>query len=517
MARKIHVEPLIKVNDNATKKQNDSPVAWDAAVSMGEPKKTLDAFSNPAARLGFGTQNLLEATEYPITRLTQNYSLLNSLFRSNWIVQNIISTIPEDIVKKWFKVTSNVAPEYLDKIGKLQRLTKLRKSITEGLKWGRLYGGAVGLILIEGQEDILEEPLDYDTIQVDSFKGLYIVDRWSGVYPDVELISDINDPDFGLPAYYEIRNGTNSVIARVHHSRIIRFIGRDLPYYEKVTEMYWGQSELEALYDEIVKRDNVSMNIAALTFRANLSVYEMDNLDQLFAVGGTQAQVRFWNLIQAQSALESNLGVKLVNKGDNVKQLQYSFTGLAEVYDSVMMDVAGAARIPVTKLFGRSPAGMNATGESDLQNYYDYIEELREAQFRPIIEKLLPIMAISAWGQIPDDLNFSFEAIQTPSEVEKSDILEKRTKALIEAFNAGGMTQEAFIKELKGLSNSSGVFTNITDEMADKGKDVWASDMRALHDPFAGISMPNTFGYDEELPEEQEEQVQPPEDEQAEE
>ena len=57
------------------------------------PVMTMDAFSNPAARIGFGTLDLLQATEYPMTRMTQNYQLLTSLYRENWIIQNIISTI----------------------------------------------------------------------------------------------------------------------------------------------------------------------------------------------------------------------------------------------------------------------------------------------------------------------------------------------------------------------------------------------------------------------------------------
>ena len=97
--------------------------------------------------------------------------------------------------------------------------------------------------------------------------------------------------------------------------------------------------------------------------------------------------------------MESNFGTRLINKGDAIHNTQYTFTGLPDVYDRVMMDVAGAARTPVTKLFGRSPAGLNATGEADLQNYYDYIDGLRETELRGIIERLLPVMALSAWGK----------------------------------------------------------------------------------------------------------------------
>lgn len=468
-----------------------SKAAYDAAVMMDEPKaKVLDSFSNPVAQLGFGTKNLLEATEYPLTRMTDNYALLNSLFRGNWIVQNIVSMIPEDMTKKWFTIKSQVAPEEIDKIEKLQRQTKLRRAIIEGMNWGRLYGGAVGLMLLEGQENY-EEPLDYDSIAPDSFKGLYIVDRWSGVYPDLQLITDISDPDFGLPAFYEIRDAADAVIMRVHHSRVIRFTGRELPYWEKQAELYWGQSEIEAVYQEVVKRDNVSYNLAALTFKANLSVYEMENVDQVFGIASNQAQKRFWNTLQAQAAIESNMGIRVVNKGDKIERQSYSFTGLPEVYDSMMMDVSGASRIPMTKLFGRSPAGMNATGESDLQNYYDYVDELRESQFRPIIEKILPILAMSAWGQIPDDLDFYFEAIQTPSETEKADIVNKKVAALVDLYAANCVSKDVMLKELKALGEPAGMFNSITDEMIEEAKGIYSKDEGTdLHDPFGGISVP---------------------------
>ena len=93
----------------------------------------MDAFSNPIARLGYGTQDLLQATEYPLTRTTQNYQLLTSLYRENWIVQNIIETIPGDMVRKWYTLKGNMAPEYMDSMQRLERKVHLRKSLLEGM------------------------------------------------------------------------------------------------------------------------------------------------------------------------------------------------------------------------------------------------------------------------------------------------------------------------------------------------------------------------------------------------
>ena len=124
---------------------------------------TMDAFSNPAARIGFGTLDLLQATEYPMTRMTQNYQLLTSLYRENWIIQNIISTIPNDMMRKWYDLRTSVAPEYLKQMTQLERRTQIRKKLLLGMCWGRLYGGAVGVILIKGHND-MSQPLNLDTI-----------------------------------------------------------------------------------------------------------------------------------------------------------------------------------------------------------------------------------------------------------------------------------------------------------------------------------------------------------------
>lgn len=444
---------------------------------------TTDAFSNPAARLGFGTFDLMNSTDYPVTRLTEDYKTLTSLYRDNWIVQNIVQLVPQDIVRKWFDVKTAADGEYLDDLERVMRRTHLRNKIMDGLSWGRLYGGAVGLILVKGHED-LSLPLDIETVMPGAFMGLHILDRWSGVFPDGEIVSDPEDPDFGLPEYYTVRDANETFISRVHHSRIVRFVGRPLPWQEAVTELYWGESEIEAVYTDMVRRDNVAANIAGLTFRANVEYREVEGLDQLLGIGNSEMQRRFWNQMQAQAILRSNQGISLINKGDAVHTEQYTFTGLSDVYDRVMMDVAGASRIPVTKLFGRSPAGMNSTGESDMINYYDYIDGVRETTLRPVLEKLIPIICMSTWGRIPDDLDIEFAPMQTPDEEKTATIAEKKAGTIIAAFNANLIDKETAAKELRDLD---GIFDKITDEMAEEGRGVTAAEMLAMRDPFSGL------------------------------
>lgn len=449
-----------------------------------EAVSVQDAFSNPLFRLGYGSQSPLEATEYPLTRMTDNYALLNSLYRDNWVVQNVVGIIPDDMTKKWFAPAGAVGPEHLKELDRVQRVTALRERVNEGLRWGRLYGGAAGLIMIRGQEGMLGQPLELESIYPGTFQGLYILDRWQGVVPGMELVFEGGEP---VPAYYSITDAKGNTVAKVHHSRLVRFTGRDLPFLERVAELYWGESEVEALYNDVVKHDNVAANMAALTFRANVDTMEVQNLDQLFSVTSGEQQRRFWNVMQAQSVMKSNFGMQLVNRGDQIKNTQYTFTGLQEVYDSMCLDLSGASRIPVTKLFGRSPAGMNATGESDLRNYYDYVDTLREAKLRPILEKLLPVLAMSAWGAVPDGLDITFPPLWTPTAAEVAEIALKKSQAIRDTFQAGLFRADTAQRELKKLADETGMFDSISEEeiAANTGKTY--QDVTALRDPLAGL------------------------------
>ena len=186
----------------------------------------------------------------------------------------------------------------------------------------------------------------------------------------------------------------------------------------------------------------------------------------------------------------------MINKGDVMHNTQYTFTGLPDVYDRMMMDVAGAARTPVTKLFGRSPAGMNATGESDLNNYYDYIDGLRETELRPIIERLLPIAALSAWGEIPDDLDIVFPLMQTPDAEKTAEMGERKTNAILATYQNDLVDAATALKELRGLADETGLFGHISDDSIKAGEGRTYSDAKAMQDPMAGIMMPSQFKTD---------------------
>lgn len=477
MSKEVQESLLKEIEDMQPIKSTDSKeVIKEKLKSQTEVLNklyTMDAFQNQMARLGFGQPNLNEGADYPLTRMSQNYNLFTSLYRSSWIVRKIVDVFPSDMVKNWIKFNSSLDPEKISKINSVIRKTKTKEKIKEGLRWARLYGGAAGLILIDGDED-LSEPLDYDTIMLDDYKGLLIFDRWNGIYPDIELEDDISDEEYGYPKYYSIslsEANSNLMLSynkqdlvKVHHSRIVRFNGRDLPLWERQAEMFWGESEIEIVFEELKKRDNTSANIASLIFLANIRVLKMNDLGQLLGASTQKAQENLYKVLQAQNQLMSNMGIYVMDKDDDFGSEQYSFGGLNDIYESFMLDIAGACEMPVTKLFGREPAGFNSTGESDLTQYYDTLEEKQETYLQPIIDKLLPIIFMSTLGAIPEDLDWEFNPCMNVNSKDLVDLAQSMASPIFEAFNAGLITKEIALKELKQQNEKTGMWSNITDE-----------------------------------------------------
>lgn len=477
MSKEVQESLLKEIEDMQPIKSTDSKeVIKEKLKSQTEVLNklyTIDAFQNQMARLGFGQPNLNEGADYPLTRMSQNYNLFTSLYRSSWIVRKIVDVFPSDMVKNWIKFNSSLDPEKISKINSVIRKTKTKEKIKEGLRWARLYGGAAGLILIDGDED-LSEPLDYDTIMLDDYKGLLIFDRWNGIYPDIELEDDISDEEYGYPKYYSIslsEANSNLMLSynkqdlvKVHHSRIVRFNGRDLPLWERQAEMFWGESEIEIVFEELKKRDNTSANIASLIFLANIRVLKMNDLGQLLGASTQKAQENLYKVLQAQNQLMSNMGIYVMDKDDDFGSEQYSFGGLNDIYESFMLDIAGACEMPVTKLFGREPAGFNSTGESDLTQYYDTLEEKQETYLQPIIDKLLPIIFMSTLGAIPEDLDWEFNPCMNVNSKDLADLAQSMASPIFEAFNAGLITKEIALKELKQQNEKTGMWSNITDE-----------------------------------------------------
>lgn len=432
---------------------------------------TKDSYSNPAAKLGVGQPNLMNAAKYPINRITRDYTLMTSLYRNDWICKRIIDTVAEDMTKAWVKINSQIDVDMVKRFENVVKKMKVRDKIQKALKWSRLYGGSGAVIMIKGHEDIMDTPLDLDTVMPGSFGGLIVLDRWDGINPTGELVEEMGDPEFGQPKYYQIGGqafGGTSMI--VHHSRVLTFHGRELPATEEVGENYWGASEMEHIFEELNKRNTSSANIAQLLFQANLRVMKTRDMAEQLATLDPEALAEAYRVAQAQNELMSSFGIQFMDADDSFETHQYTFAGIADVYKTFMNDISGASEIPATRLFGRSPDGMNSTGESDLTNYYDSNSSKQERDLRPALEKLFPVICVSTFGALPDDFDFEFNSVRSSSEAERAELAKSIVDSVLAAYNADIIDKPTTMQELRKSSAATGLFGSITDEQIDAAK-----------------------------------------------
>ena len=425
------------------------------------PPFANDGYSNAAVFPGDDAL-LFTAGTFVRSGLTSDPDLLTVMYRESWLTMRIIDMPSEDMTRAWYRLSAALPDAALHALRSLEARHSVKQEITNALRWARLYGGSLALMVVRGEEDRLDQPLVPETLLPDCFQGLLVLDRAQGIEPSPELVSDLDDPDFGLPASYTVNLDTEDCRSvTLHHSRVLRFVGRELPRTETVRENFWGASEMEHIYEELLKRSAASANIAQLLFQANVTTLKMADFGDLLASGTEEQKRSVISAMQMENRFRTSFGVQLLSKDDAYENHAYSFAGLSEIYEQFMMDMAGAAEIPATKLFGRSPQGMNATGESDLRNYYDMIASLQERQLRPALEKLLPVMAVSCWGYVPEDLEFVFEPVMTTSPAERAELVQKLSSDVIEAFRAGLLTREEALAELKSRGGELGVYTKI--------------------------------------------------------
>lgn len=433
--------------------------------------RALDGFINSLAYLGEANE-LEKANDYERHTITRDFELLTVMYRENWLTKRIIDLPCEDMTRAWYSISSEIEQDKLDEVAKLEAKHNVKQEITNMMRWARLYGGAAAVMVIKGQEDMLDQPLDFDTLVPGCFRGLIVVDRTNGLYPSIELEEDMDDPEYGYPKYYNVITDTLSgETLRVHHSRLLQARGRMLPIQEEINEDYWGASEIEHIYEELQKRNATSANIAQLVFQANVSAMKIGNFGEAMATGTDQMKQKIMQAIFDMNRIKNSSGLLVMGADDNYEQHPYSFAGIAEVYEAFMLDMAGAAEIPATKLFGRSPQGMNATGESDMNNYYEKLAQLQENQLRPAIEKLLPVMAMSLWGEIPEDMEIVFKPLATTTPADRAEIMSKQAATVVQAFSAGIISQKMALRELQEQGKSIGAWNTITDDDIERADD----------------------------------------------
>lgn len=437
-------------------------------VGQEVPKNlsVADGFTNEILGLGQGIDNLFSDTQYLKTNMISwDRETLDSAYRQNWIVGKVVDIVAEDATREWITITGDYTPEQITAIEKEAKRLKIRDSIRSAIKWGRLYGGAGAIILIDGES--LSSPINLDMIRPNSFKGLYVLDRWT-LWPSINTPISEPGPSFGYPKYYRIGTGytgNKELLDRtvVHYSRLNRFIGIELPYWQRFQDLWWGESVVERMYDRLCAFDNVTFSLVNLVFKAQLRIFRLEGYRKLIAKGGEGLKT-FQRFIEECRKYQNSDGITVMDEADQFTQFNPTYAGLKDIMLICGEQLGGAADIPYMILFGRSQTGIFMGSDQDTKSYYSKISAFQESQMREAIDTTYKVM-IKSMGLDPGTFDFEFKTLWKATPAEAAKMAAQDVASVVTAFDAGLISRATALAELRESSLYHNRWTTITVDM----------------------------------------------------
>lgn len=362
-----------------------------------------DGWVNPFT--GFGTSRDKTASTYFVPELRLSDIELSGLYHGDAIARRIVEIVPRTMLRQGLTWKGKDEIAFRDKV----RSLGLAEAMLEAYIWARLFGGA---LLILGADDgqTADQPLNELAIRSFSFFKVYDRRRVS-----VERrVQTEEDQFYGEPEVYRI-NRLDGGMAYVHRSRVIRFGGAMTGEEERRGLDGWDYSVLQAPYKAMRSFGSAYQAVDMLLTDASQGVFTMRGLIDAIAMGGQNGQAdlmtRATLLDMGRSAARA---IMLDADGETFTKVATSFAAVPEVLDRFANLLSAVTGIPVTKLMGQAPAGLNATGESDTVAWYDEIKAEQESELRPIAERIAYLISLPMRWE-PPALTFPSLWQETPA------------------------------------------------------------------------------------------------------
>ena len=236
---------------------------------------------------------------------------------------------------------------------------------------------------------------------------------------------DPSKPRYGMPELYPVqfevqgRNTTDRML--VHHTRIIELHGDTLPRHSvtgiSAENRYWGISALQRANDRLKSLGSSLGSLDQLLSELGVGKYKIKDLAMLLSSADGEAAIR--RRVELMDLVKSTFHSMYFDADEEFVRDSISFQGVPEVLHILFMLISADTGYPMTRLFGMSPAGMNATGESDMNNYYDMVRSIQAAELQPVLLRLVRI--ISEWKGLEEPY-IEFRPLETMNEKELADL-----------------------------------------------------------------------------------------------
>lgn len=368
---------------------------------------------------------------------------LTGLYEGNGLFSKIIDTPAEEALKHGFDL--NLKSDELNAFVEdaLDDLEWEEKAAT-AIKWARLYGGALIVMLIDDGRG-LEEPVDWEHIR--SIDELRVYER-SIVQPDYASLyqqdyggkgAGNRVSKFGQPEYYYVSSIYGSF--KVHESRCLVFRNGVLPEQtSNATYLFWGMPEYVRIRRALRETVTAHTDSVKLLERSVQAIYSMKGLASLLTTDDGENQVlKRLQLVDTSRGLLNSIAID--SEGEQYDFKTFQFSGVKDVIDATCNMLSALTNIPQTILFGRSPAGMNATGDSDFESYYNFVEKIQRLMLKRNLRTLLDVVfrAGIASGDVAEepDYKLEFKPLWSLSDTEQAAVDQTKAQtALVKAQTA---------------------------------------------------------------------------------
>lgn len=405
-----------------------------------------DGYANLMSRLGT-TADRASAAYYWVPPLTQQQ--IEAAYRTSWLTRKVHDLPAFEMTRAgrdW-----NAKPEQITALEAYERRRvvdvwgKLRRALTVA----RLHGGAALIMGVRsGGTADPSRPLDVERVGREGLRYLLVASRHQLSAP-FGMETDPESDFYGEPAMYELRGAKGNTL-RIHPSRIIPFRGQPLPegaVTVSALDQFWGDPLLQSIKGAIDNSETAQAAVSTLLHEMKQDVVSIPGLTEQIATEG--AEGRLAARIEALNRFRSMFNALLLDAGDDEgkggekwETRQLSFTQHPELLRQFLSIVAGAADIPVTRLMGESPGGLQSTGKGEQDDFNRMIRARQTAEIAPALAVLDEVLIRSTFGRRDPDIGYNFAPLSEPDETSESEN-DKRDAETVQIYASTGLIPSA--------------------------------------------------------------------------
>jgi phage-related protein (TIGR01555 family) len=265
---------------------------------------------------------------------------------------------------------------------------------------------------------------------------MQVFDRWQCQVLFEYMDRDFNSPNYGFPLLYQINDYRTGAIFNVHYTRILRMDWSILPPRERNWNNGWGDSVVVSIFDELKNYGSAFANTSAIMQDFVNGVLKIPNLSQILAGGCNEGDRDIMKRLDFANLSKGVTNMLVLDGEETYEKLSTNVGGISDLLDRFMLSLSSVTGIPVTLLFGRAPAGLSATGDSDIRNFYDSVKQYQELKLKPVLEKLTYYLMKSKngpfKGQEPENWSIQFTPLW--QNTEEQEAIMRRTVAETDAI-----------------------------------------------------------------------------------